>query len=87
MARATVDRKVLDMLIRAKAATMETCTQVRPLPVRWRVPDEQGTNWTVSGWTGETAQVTKCMEEMGAYIRLLHANFRIPAPAGGAESA
>lgn len=80
MARATVDRKVLDTLIRAKLATLHRCRNVRPLPVRWQTPDENGLNWTVSGWTGEDQLVRTCVEQMQPYLSILNANFRIPAP-------
>lgn len=84
MARATVDKKVLDTLIRAKLATLNKCGRVRPLPVRWQAPDESGLNWTVSGWTGENGDVKECADEMGPYLALLHANFRIPPPSRAA---
>lgn len=82
MARATVDKKVLDTLIRAKVASLERCREVRPLPVRWQEPDEHGRNWTVSGWAGETDAVRECIQKMQAYLQVLHANFQIPREAG-----
>ena len=83
MARATVDKKVLDTLIRAKVATLDECKGVRPLPVRWKAPDESGLNWTISGWTGQNGAVDHCIRQMQAYLQILHANFRIPASARG----
>lgn len=77
MARATVDRKVLDTLIRAKVATLRPCLGVRPLPVAWQEPDEHGSNWAVSGWAGEAEAVRACVEQIQAYLQILHANFQI----------
>jgi hypothetical protein len=81
MARATVDKKVLDTLIRAKVATLERCREVRPLPVQWQSPDESGLNWKVSGWSGATEAVRACDEQMGPYLELLRSHFQIPGEA------
>ena len=82
MSKATVNRKILDTLIRAKVATLSSCTGVRPLPVTWQSPDEAGINWVVSGWAGESDAVRRCVEQMQAYLRLLAAHFQIPNEAG-----
>lgn len=81
MARATVDKKVLDTLIRAKVATLEKCKDVRPLPVQWQSPDESGLNWKVSGWSGATEAVRDCVDQMRPYIELLRNHFQIPGEA------
>jgi hypothetical protein len=77
MVRATVDKKVLDTLIRAKLQTLEKCRGVRPLPVAWQEPDAEGTNWSVSGWTGGSEEVRRCEEQMKDYIALLRSNFLV----------
>lgn len=76
--RAIVEERVLDTLIRAKLATLEHCKAVQVLPVKWREPDASGSNWTVSGWSGETAAVMRCVEEMESYLQFLFANFLVP---------
>jgi hypothetical protein len=81
MARATVDKKVLDTLIRAKVATLDRCKDVRPLPVQWQAPDETGLNWAVSGWSGATDAVRACDEQMRPYLELLRNHFLIPGEA------
>ena len=78
MARATVDKKVLDTLIRAKVATLEKCKDVRPLPVQWRSRDETGLNWAVSGWSGDSDSVRHCDKQMRPYLDLLRSHFQIP---------
>ena len=82
MSKATVNRKILDTLIRAKVATLTNCKGVRPLPVAWQAQDEAGRNWLVSGWTGESGAVRRCVEQMHAYLRLLSTHFQIPSEAG-----
>jgi len=77
MVRATVNKKVLDTLIRAKLATMEKCRGVRPLPVRWQEPDANGTNWVLTGWAGGSDEVRHCEEHMQDYLALLRSNFLV----------
>jgi len=77
MVRATVNKKVLDTLIRAKLATLEKCRGVRPLPVIWQEPDDTGTNWAVTGWAGASDEVRHCEEQMKDYIALLRSNFLV----------
>ncbi len=78
MSKATVNKKILDTLIRAKVATLTSCTGVRPLPVTWHAPDAAGINWVVSGWAGETDAVQRCIEQIQSYLHLLRAHFQIP---------
>ena len=52
MAKATISKRVLDTLIRAKLARMEHCDKIEPLPVAWRKRDGNGCNWEIPGWTG-----------------------------------
>ena len=78
MAKATVDKKILDTLIRAKVASLEACKGVRPLPVAWQSPDQAGVNWAISGWVGANDDVRECEGRMQGYLQVLRANFQIP---------
>jgi len=77
MVRATVDKKILDALIRAKVATLNQCHEVVPLPVQWQSPDSSGVNWRLSGWSGDNEAVRECDEKMLPYLNLLRSQFRI----------
>lgn len=80
-----MEERVLDTLIRAKLATLEHCKAVQALPVKWCEPDTSGSNWTVSGWSGETAAVMHCVEEMESYLQFLFANFLVPGRVAAAS--
>src|SRR5262249_47537178 len=47
MPKATISKRVLDTLIRAKVRKVEQCVGVEPLPVTWRHRDRQGCNWEI----------------------------------------
>ena len=78
MGRSIVNRKVLDELIRAKLDVEGLCRGVRPLPVAWRARNGDGCNWTVPGWTGDSAAVLACNERLRGYIATLRQQFDVP---------
>jgi len=78
MSRATVNKRVLDTLIRAKLAKMGDCGKVEPLPVAWRRRQENGCNWEIPGWTGDARDVQGCLEQLRDYLRFLREQFDIP---------
>ena len=79
--RAIVKKQVLDELIRAKLQDTEVCKGVKPLPVAWRVRSNGGCNWTIPGWTGDSAAVFACTERMRQYLQLLKLRYDIPEEA------
>jgi hypothetical protein len=78
MSKATISRRVLDTLIRAKLAKMSGCGNVEPLPVAWREPNSNGCNWEIPGWTGDAKTVAACAEQLRDYLRFLREQFDIP---------
>ena len=79
MERAVVSRKTLDTLIRAKLATVEGCSAVEALPVTWNDNATAGCNWTIPGWVGDSALVSRCMEALDHYLAFLQDQFDISA--------
>jgi hypothetical protein len=78
MPKATISRRVLDTLIRAKIAKLNGCGAIEPMPVAWRKRDAGGCNWTIPGWTGDAHMVQSCVEQIGDYLRFLREQFDIP---------
>ena len=78
MAKATISKRVLDTLIRAKLARIENCTKIEPLPVAWRRRDRNGCNWEIPGWTGESGRVDTCLGQLRDYLRFLSEQFDVP---------
>jgi hypothetical protein len=78
MSKATISKRVLDTLIRAKLARLENCSEIEPLPVAWRVRDRSGCNWEIPGWTGESRAVDGCIGQIGDYLRFLRDQFDVP---------
>jgi len=78
MAKATISKRVLDTLIRAKLARTENCAKIEPLPVAWRARDRQGCNWEIPGWTGESNHVTSCVDQLRDYLSFLREQFDVP---------
>lgn len=79
MSKATISRRVLDTLIRAKLAKMSNgCENVEPLPVAWKEPQSSGCNWEIPGWTGDAKNVAQCAEQLRDYLRFLREQFDIP---------
>jgi hypothetical protein len=78
MAKATISKRVLDTLIRAKLARIETCVKIEPLPVAWRQRDRNGCNWEIPGWTGESQLVTSCVDQLRDYLSFLREQFDVP---------
>lgn len=78
MSRATISKRVLDTLIRAKLAKMGPCGTVEPLPVAWRQREANGCNWEIPGWTGDARAVQSCLEQLRDYLRFLREQFDIP---------
>lgn len=78
MARVTIPKPVLDTLIRAKLAEMQSCSEIRPLPVSWVPRRGNGCNWTIPGFTGDPGRVRDCTERIGPYLELLRSQFNIP---------
>ena len=88
MSRATISKRVLDLLIRAKLAKLAECSRAEPLPVAWRKRDNgHGCNWEIPGWTGEARQVETCIEQLRDYLRFLREQFDIPEEEESASSA
>lgn len=85
MPKATISKRVLDTLIRAKIAKLNGCSAIEPMPVAWRKRDPGGCNWTIPGWTGDARLVASCVEQIADYLRFLRDQFDIPEdeePAG-----
>jgi hypothetical protein len=78
MAKATISKRVLDTLIRAKLARIESCAKIEPLPVAWRQRDGNGCNWEIPGWTGESRRVTSCVDQLRDYLSFLREQFDVP---------
>jgi hypothetical protein len=83
MARAIVQKPILDTLIRAKLANIPGCTVVEPLPVVWKASSMDGCNWTVPGWVGDGEAVRNCTRQLAQYLQLLQAQFNIPEETRG----
>jgi len=77
MSKATISRRVLDSLIRAKLAKTNGCGNVEPLPVEWKDPNANGCNWEIPGWTGDARHVATCTEQLRDYLRFLRDQFDI----------
>jgi hypothetical protein len=78
MAKATISKRVLDMLIRAKLAKVD-CGHAEPMPVAWRPRDgSNGCNWEIPGWTGDLQAVQGCVDQLRDYLRFLREQFDIP---------
>jgi hypothetical protein len=78
MPKATISKRVLDTLIRAKLAKVRNCGKVEPLPVAWRDPNSSGCNWEIPGWTGDAKNVARCVEQLRDYLKFLREQFDIP---------
>jgi hypothetical protein len=76
--KATISKRVLDTLIRAKLARIEDCRGIVPLPVVWRDPNGNGSNWEIPGWIGDGKELDDCMEKLRDYLRFLREQFDIP---------
>lgn len=76
MARATISRKILDTLIRAKMSAVSPCKGVTAMPVTHH-PDGEHCNWKIPGWTGDGDAVKKCREQIRDYVALLQSQFDI----------
>ncbi|HSN20455.1 MAG TPA: hypothetical protein VLS49_07255 [Usitatibacter sp.] len=88
MSRATISKRVLDTLIRAKVAKVRDCASVEPLPVAWRRRENHhGCNWEIPGWTGDARAVRGCIEQLGDYLRFLGEQFDIPEDEANGSSA
>ena len=77
-AKATINKRVLDTLIRAKLAKLNGCGNVEPMPVAWRRRDANGCNWEIPGWTGDGRLVDGCIDQLRDYLRFLREQFDIP---------
>jgi hypothetical protein len=77
MAKATISKRVLDTLIRAKLAKVDPCHRVEPMPVTWRRPNGGGCNWEIPGWTGDVQNVSVCVEQLRDYLKFLSDQFDI----------
>jgi hypothetical protein len=77
MAKATISKRVLDTLIRAKLAKVEGCHRVEPMPVTWKSPNGSGSNWEIPGWTGDVQHVSVCVEQLRDYLNFLSDQFDI----------
>ena len=78
MPKATISRRVLDTLIRAKIAKLNGCAAIEPMPVAWKKRDAGGCNWVIPGWTGDARMVESCIEQIADYLRFLREQFDIP---------
>jgi len=78
MAKATISKRVLDTLIRAKLARLENCSEIEPLPVAWRRRGRDGCNWEIPGWTGESRRVDGCLLQLRDYLHFLREQFDVP---------
>ena len=85
MNRATVSKKTLDALIRAKLATLDGCAKVEALPVTHAETAYDGCNWIIPGWVGDVNRVRLCVDHLDHYVRFLRSQFDIPVR-GTAES-
>ncbi|HEX5632934.1 MAG TPA: hypothetical protein VFX50_06880 [Gemmatimonadales bacterium] len=74
--RATIDKEILDTLIRAKVRSIAGCEGVAAMPVVWR-ERHNGCNWMVPGWTGDAPAVETCRERVHDYLRFLAQQFDI----------
>ena len=77
MAKATISKRVLDTLIRAKLAKVDDCRRVEPMPVAWKNPNGNGSNWEIPGWTGDVQHVSVCVEQLRDYLKFLSDQFDI----------
>ena len=77
MGKATISKRVLDTLIRAKLARLDNCTKIEPLPVAWRRRGHDGCNWEIPGWTGDVQHVSFCVEQLRDYLKFLSEQFDI----------
>ena len=78
MGKATISKRVLDTLIRAKLARLDNCTKIEPLPVAWRRRGHDGCNWEIPGWTGESRGIDGCLAQLRDYLRFLREQFDVP---------
>jgi hypothetical protein len=78
MTKATISKRVLDTLIRAKLARLENCSNIEPLPVTWRRRNGSGCNWEIPGWTGESRHVDSCVLQLREYLQFLSEQFDVP---------
>jgi hypothetical protein len=78
MAKATISKRVLDTLIRAKLARLDNCARIEPLPVAWHRRDRRGCNWEIPGWTGESRRVDDCLRQLHDYLHFLSEQFDVP---------
>jgi hypothetical protein len=78
MPKATISKRVLDTLIRAKLANVKQCQGFDPLPVEWRRPDVRGCNWFVPGWSDDADDLASCLDQVQRYLRVLGEQFEIP---------
>jgi hypothetical protein len=78
MAKATISKRVLDTLIRAKLAKVDACRRVEPMPVAWKSRNGDGSNWEIPGWTGDIQHVAACVEQLRDYLGFLADQFDIP---------
>jgi len=78
MPKATISKRVLDTLIRAKLARLDNCANTEPLPVAWRRRDSGGCNWEIPGWTGDSYNVDNCRRQLRDYLRFLSEQFDVP---------
>jgi hypothetical protein len=78
MAKATISKRVLDTLIRAKLARVDPCLRIEALPVAWRKRDGSGCNWEIPGWTGESGHLDACLAQLRDYLRFLREQFDVP---------
>ena len=83
MPKATISKRVLDTLIRAKLRKVEECLGVEPLPVTWRRRDRQGCNWEIPGWTGDLHHVEDCIGHLRDYLKFLSEQFDVPEESAG----
>ena len=78
MPRAIIQKPILDTLIRAKLANIQGCSHVEPLPVAWTPDPQNGCNWTVPGWVGDSDAVRYCVDKLAHYLDMLQTQFNIP---------
>jgi len=74
-----ISKRDLDALIREKVAQLSVeCAEVTPMPVVWRARGKSGCNWAVPGWTGDSAQVQRCVERLRKPLDQLRTAYDIP---------
>ena len=78
MARTTIAKSELDLLIRMYLDGLEPCGRIVAMPVAWRRSLHGECNWTVPGWTGDSGSVRSCLEHVDAKLRVLRTTFDIP---------